>query len=121
MTSAPSASTPRRGTSTNNPVVADGVEANAAFFQQIFDAFPDVRVVARDVLVDGDRIAGRFEYSGTHQGTFFGVPATGRRLAFPSIDVRRVEDGLPAEHWDQLDMGGMFHQLGVDFYALRKA
>ena len=105
----------------HNPVVADGVEANAAFFQQIFDAFPDVRVVAHDVLVDGDRIAGRFEYSGTHQGTFFGVGATGRRLAFQSIDIWRVEDGLLAEHWDQLDMGGMFHQLGVDFYALRKA
>ncbi|MEU6071313.1 MULTISPECIES: ester cyclase [Streptomyces] len=105
----------------HNPVVADGIEANAAFFQQIFDAFPDVHVVAHDVIVDGDRIAGRFEYSGTHRGTFFGVEGTGRTLSFQSIDIWRVEDGLLAEHWDQLDMAGMFHQLGVDFYALQGA
>ncbi|MET9958583.1 ester cyclase [Streptomyces sp. NPDC006326] len=103
----------------HNPIVDDGIEANAAFFQQIFDAFPDVKAVAHDVIVEGDRIAARLEYSGTHQGTFFGIPATGRTLNFQSIDIWRVEDGLLAEHWDQLDVAGMFHQLGADFYALQ--
>ncbi|MDJ0384746.1 ester cyclase [Streptomyces sp. G-G2] len=103
----------------HNPIVADGIEANTAFFQQIFDAFPDVKVVAHDLIVDGDRVAGRFEYSGTHQGPFFGIPATGRTLSFQSIDIWRVENGLLAEHWDQLDVAGMFHQLGADFYALQ--
>ena len=70
-----------------------------------------------DLVVEGDRIAGRFEYSGTHQGTFFGVEATGRPLNFQSIDFWRVEDGLLAEHWDQLDMAGLFRQLGVDIHA----
>ena len=32
-----------------------------------------------------------------------------------------LENGLLAEHWDQLDMAGMFHQLGVDFYAMQGA
>ncbi len=54
-------------------------------------------------------------------GAFFGVEATGRTLTFQSIDIWRVENGLLAEHWDQLDMGGMFHQLGVDFYAMQGA
>ncbi|MFJ7208355.1 ester cyclase [Streptomyces sp. NPDC098789] len=103
----------------HNPIVADGIEANTAFFQSIFDAFPDVKVVAHDLIVDGDRVAGRFEYSGTHQGPFFGIPATGRSLNFQSIDIWRVENGLLAEHWDQLDVAGMFHQLGADFYALQ--
>lgn len=105
----------------HNPIVADGIEANTAFFQQIFDAFPDVKVVAHDLVVEGDRIAGRFEYSGTHQGTFFGIPATGNTLNFQSIDIWRVEDGLLAEHWDQLDVAGMFHQMGADFYAAQPA
>ncbi|MFJ7270813.1 ester cyclase [Streptomyces sp. NPDC099050] len=103
----------------HNPIVADGIEANTAFFQQIFDAFPDVKILVHDLIVDGDRIVGRFEYSGTHQGEFFGIPATGRTLTFQTIDIWRVEDGLLAEHWDQLDVAGMFHQLGADFYAGR--
>ncbi|MFF1410647.1 ester cyclase [Streptomyces sp. NPDC058289] len=101
----------------HNPIVADGIEANTAFFQQIFDAFPDVKILVHDLIVEGDRIVGRFEYSGTHQGVFFGIPATGRTLTFQTIDIWRVEDGLLAEHWDQLDVAGMFHQLGADFYA----
>jgi steroid delta-isomerase-like uncharacterized protein len=102
----------------HNPVVADGIEANTAFWQQIFAAFPDITLVVHDLVVEDDRVAGRFEYSGTHRGTFFGVEATGKPLSFQSIDIWRVQDGLLAEHWDQLDMAGMFRQLGVDFYEL---
>ncbi|WUT01570.1 ester cyclase (plasmid) [Streptomyces sp. NBC_00708] len=105
----------------HNPVVEDGIEANTEFWKQIFAAFPDIRIAVHDVISDGDRVSGRFEYSGTHQGAFFGVEATGRTLTFQSIDIWRVENGLLAEHWDQLDMGGMFHQLGVDFYAMQGA
>lgn len=103
----------------HNPIVADGIEANTEFWKQIFAAFPDITLTVDDLVVEGDRVAGRFQYAGTHQGTFFGVEATGKTLAFQSIDIWRVEDGLLAEHWDQLDMAGMFKQLGVDFYALQ--
>ncbi|MFF9458016.1 ester cyclase [Streptomyces flaveolus] len=94
------------------------MEANAAFVQQILDAFPDVRGVAHGPPRRRGPDRRPVRVLRHHRGTFFGVPATGRRLAFQSIDVWRVEDGLLAEHRDQLDMGGMFHQLGVDFYAL---
>ena len=39
---------------------------------------------------------------------------TGRTVNFQSIDIWRVEDGLLAEHWDQLNMDHLFRQLGVD-------
>lgn len=41
----------------HNPVVEDGIEANTAFWEQIFAAFPDVKVVTHDLVVEGDRIA----------------------------------------------------------------
>ncbi|MER6347561.1 ester cyclase [Streptomyces sp. NPDC001595] len=98
----------------HNPVVADGIEANAAFWTGVFAAFPDMKVVMHDLVVDKDRVAGRFEYSATHQGTFLGIPATGRPVNFQSIDIWRVEDGLLAEHWDQIDLTDIFRQLGAD-------
>ncbi|MFD8277522.1 hypothetical protein [Streptomyces flaveolus] len=44
----------------------------------------------------------------------------GPGAGWPSSPAWRVEGGLLAEHGDQLGMGGMFHQLGVDLYALQK-
>jgi steroid delta-isomerase-like uncharacterized protein len=97
----------------HNPGVADGIEANRAFWTQVFTAFPDLKAVLHDVIGEGDRVAARLEYSATHQGTFLGIPATGRSVNFQSIDIWRVADGLLAEHWDQLNMDDLFRQLGV--------
>ncbi|THJ34197.1 ester cyclase, partial [Candidatus Frankia alpina] len=49
----------------HNAYVGDGREANRAFWTQWFAAFPDTEVSLDDVLVDGDRAAGRFTYRAT--------------------------------------------------------
>lgn len=98
----------------HNPGVANGIEANRAFWTEVFAAFPDLKVVMHDIVAEHDRVACRFEYTATHQGPFLGIPATGRTVNFQSIDIWRVEDGLLAEHWDQLNMDDLFRQLGVD-------
>lgn len=97
----------------HNPGVADGIEANRAFWVQVFTAFPDLKAELHDVIAEGDRVAARIEYTATHQGPFLGIPATGNTVNFQSIDIWRLEDGLFAEHWDQLNMDDLFRQLGV--------
>lgn len=97
----------------HNPGVADGIDANRAFWAGVFSAFPDIKVVVHDVVAEGDRVAGRFEYTATHQGPFLGIPASGRTVSFQSIDIWRVENGLLAEHWDQINMDDLFRQLGA--------
>ncbi|MEU1265944.1 ester cyclase [Streptomyces cellulosae] len=98
----------------HNPGVDDGIEANTAFWTMVFEAFPDLKVEVHDIVAEGDRVACRLEYTATHQGVFLGIPATGRTVNFQSIDIWRVEDGLFAEHWDQLNMDELFRQMGVD-------
>jgi steroid delta-isomerase-like uncharacterized protein len=98
----------------HNPVVPDGIEANRAFWAQIFEGFPDITATAHQILADGDLVAARLEYRGTHLGSFLGIPATGRSIAIQSIDIWRVEDGLLAEHWDQLNLEGLIRQLTED-------
>jgi steroid delta-isomerase-like uncharacterized protein len=98
----------------HNPGVDDGIEANRGFWTHVFLAFPDLRVVVHDVVAEGDRVAARMEYTAIHEGPFLGLPATGRAVNFQSIDIWRVEDGLFAEHWDQINMDDIFRQLGVD-------
>jgi predicted ester cyclase len=91
--------------------VEDGREANRAFWTSWFAAFPDTEVTMDDVLVDGDRVAGRFTYRATFQGPFMGLPPTGRPVVMHSIDIWRVVDGMAVEHWDQLDGQAFFAQL----------
>jgi predicted ester cyclase len=41
------------------------------------------------------------------------VPATGRTVAFDTVDVMRVVDGRIAEHWGVADRFGLIIQLAA--------
>ena len=77
-------------------------------------AFPDLRMEAEDVLVSGDKVVARVRATGTHQGEFMGMPATGKRVDVQLIDIIRFgDDGLAHEHWGVFDALGMMQQLGA--------
>jgi len=97
----------------HNAFVADGREANRAFWAGFFAALPDLTATMEDLVISGDRVVGRFIYRGTHAGEFMGIPATGQRVEMQSIDIWRVQNGMFAEHWDELNTLQMFQQMGV--------
>jgi predicted ester cyclase len=97
----------------HNPFVADGREANRAFWSDYFTAFPDVVVTMEDLVVADDRVVGRFTYRGTHAGPFYGIAPTGTRVEMRSIDIWRVAGGEFVEHWDELNLLDLFQQMGV--------
>jgi steroid delta-isomerase-like uncharacterized protein len=97
----------------HDPFVADGREANRAFWSTFFTGFPDIEATMDDLVVAGGRVVGRFTYRGTHLGPFFGAPPTGRPIEMRSIDIWRVADGEFVEHWDELNLLELFQQLGV--------
>jgi predicted ester cyclase len=76
-------------------------------------AFPDLHVTVEDVIVEGDVAAWRATATGTHQGELMGIPPTGRRVTFTTIDFGRMKDGLAYEHRPSTDLLGLLHQLGV--------
>ncbi|MFE4663542.1 ester cyclase [Streptomyces sp. NPDC056716] len=74
-------------------------------------AFPDFEVRIDDAFGSGDRVAVRLTMRGTHRGEFRGLPATGRRVRFSSLELYRVTDGLLAEEWIGWDMETLMRQL----------
>ena len=89
----------------------DGVKE---FFRIYIAAFPNLRFDAEDVLASGDKIVARVRVTGTHEGEFMGLPATGKNIAVQAIDIVRFgEDGLAREHWGVFDEMAMMRQLGV--------
>jgi len=94
----------------DSPKGKDGV---GAMFASMFAAFPDFAMTVDDTIVEGDKFVSRVRATGTHQGEFMGIPATGNRIEVPLIDIMRVRDGKIAEHWGVMDGGVMMQQLGV--------
>jgi steroid delta-isomerase-like uncharacterized protein len=97
----------------HNVAVADGREANRRFWTAFFTGLPDLTATMEDLVVSGDRVVGRFVYRGTHTGDLLGIPASGRTVEMRSIDIWRVDDGVFAEHWDELNLLEVFQQVGV--------
>jgi steroid delta-isomerase-like uncharacterized protein len=97
----------------NMPVPAPGVEGFKMIVGMFTSAFPDMHVTLEDVVAEGERVATRGYFTGTHKGTFNGIPATGKSIKTSYIDVWRLENGKAVENWVVLDMVGLLQQLGV--------
>ena len=82
------------------------------FQPSVLAAFPDGRWVIEDMVAEGDRVALRYSFYGTHQGEFMGLPATGRQLRANGILISRITDGRIAEEWEIFDAATMFRDLG---------
>ena len=84
------------------------------FFRMYRAAFPDLQMNPEDVVASGDKVVTRVRATGTHQGEFMGMPATGKSFDVQLIDIIRYdEEGLVAEHWGVVDMLAMMQQLGA--------
>lgn len=76
------------------------------------EVFPDAAFAIEDLLVDGDRVALRWEMTGSHEGSLFGEEPTGRAVTLPAIEIDHFDDsGLLAETWTRSDMLGLRRQV----------
>jgi predicted ester cyclase len=77
----------------------------------LFVAFPDLEFQIADAVAEGDRVAVRFNLSGTHMGEFQGVAPTFKRVTGAGMSTFRIEDSKIAEEWWQLDVLLMLEQM----------
>jgi len=97
----------------HNPLVAQGSVGFHNFFTDWFNAVPDWSYSVTNLVAEGDTVWVYGTYSGTQKGDWLGVPATNKSYSITAVDIFRIEDGKLAEHWDVIDVYGLFKQLGV--------
>lgn len=97
---APPGSTPGR----------DGFKQFATTFRT---AFSDTSSTVDDLIAEGDKVAWRWTFRGTHTDTLLGIPATGRQITLTGITIDRLAGGRIVERWSQVDFLGMMQQLGA--------
>jgi steroid delta-isomerase-like uncharacterized protein len=96
------------------PGIPPTKEGVVMYFQALIAAFPDFQMDVEDVIAGGDKAVARVRITGTHQGEFMGIPATGKSASAKLIDITRFgDDGLAREHWGVMDQLALLQQLGV--------
>jgi predicted ester cyclase len=75
--------------------------------------FPDIHYTVEDVLAEGDRVAIRWRWEGTHRGAFREFAATNKRVADTGIAVYQLRDGMIVRAWIQTDRLAFLQQIGV--------
>lgn len=76
-------------------------------------AFPDMHWTVEEQIAEGDKVVTRFEWTGTHQAEFFGVPATGRPVRVWGMVIDRLEGGRIKDTRIIMDALGLMMQLGA--------
>ena len=92
------------------PADCEGIKILTAMFR---GAFPDSYFTVEDMVAEGDKVATRKTFHGTHEGEFMGMPPSGRAVSMGLIDIVRIYDGRVVEHWAMGDSLGLMQQLGV--------
>ena len=78
-----------------------------------FSAFSNVEAIVEDQIVEGEKVANRITMHCTHSGRYQGVPATGKRVTIPYIDILRIKDGKVVEEWVEFDINRIVQQIEI--------
>ena len=78
--------------------VGRGPEGMKQAFAGLHEEFPDIRVAIEDILAEGDMVAVRLTFSGTHA-------PTGEKAAWPETVFARFSGGKAVESWELTDTG----------------
>jgi predicted ester cyclase len=76
-------------------------------------AFPDIHYTLDDAIAEGDRVAVRWHWTGTHTGKFRTYPPTGKLLTNTGAAIFRLKDGKIAAASLETDRLGFLMQVGA--------
>lgn len=62
-------------------------------------AFPDLKVVIKDLIEEDNQVAFRGYFTATHLGEFVGMPPSGKKIAFEALEIFKLENGKVTESW----------------------
>jgi predicted ester cyclase len=102
----------------NDPTFPPEFTAGRAGFKKLMmlltGAFPGLRFTTALIVAGNDLVSAFTKVSGTHQGEFTGIAATGRTFLVSNADFCRfTDDGLICEHWGLTGTASLMRQPGI--------
>ena len=90
-----------------------GPEGVREYVTMLKTAVPNLQCGVVDLIAEGDKVVRRDRATGTLQGEFMGIEATGKEATIEGNHIHRLEDGQIVETWVQNDYFGLMQQLGA--------
>jgi steroid delta-isomerase-like uncharacterized protein len=94
-------------------VTVRGRDGFKQYVALVRSAFPDFHNTIEELVAEGDRVAARLKYRGTHQGDLFGMAPTGRKVSYAGAAFFRITEGKIVNGWILGDILGLLRQLGA--------
>jgi predicted ester cyclase len=90
-----------------------GVGGLRDYYTELRLAFPDMRISSEDLIADGEKVANRYTFYGTHKGAYLGVAPTMKLIVSAGMVMNLFRSGKCIETWQSTDALGFLTQLGA--------
>ena len=84
----------------------------AGGIDSVHASFPDHHEEIQDLVAEGRTVMVRWIFRGTHQGLFYGIPPTGKRIEITGYGVYQLENGQIVADAMTMDWIDALEQLG---------
>jgi len=89
-----------------------GVEGFSNTVSSVIAGFPDIKWTIDDITSGTDKVIVRWHWTGTHTGSFRGLPASHKQVTDHAIVIYQLKDGKITQAWMQGDRLGVLTQIG---------
>ncbi len=81
------------------------------FIHFLWKAFPDIRITFEDVIIEENKVAGRYKLKGTHKGEFLGLQPSNKQFNVDGTTIFYFQNAKIVERWNLVDMVALMEQL----------
>jgi predicted ester cyclase len=93
--------------------IRPGVAGLRDHYTYLLKGFPDLRVNIEDIIAQGEKVAHRFTFSGTHRGEFLDIAPTGNQISASGMQINLFSGGKCVEVWSVHDSYRFLTQIGA--------
>ena len=97
----------------SQPQTSKGKAEAKKFFKEMTTAFPDSKSTTHNAWGIGDLVVAESSWTGTHKGSFFGMPATKKTVTSKGLDIMQFKDGKMVKGWRYANSADFMQQLGM--------
>lgn len=93
----------------------NGPEGIKTLIREIKQGFPDFHIEILDSLASEEVVMVEVQYTGTHEGEFYELPPTGRKVEFQGMERYRITDGVITDGRVYISEAELKEELGLTF------
>lgn len=93
------------------PNLPTNKEGFKQFIYLLWKAFPDIRIIFEDIIIEGNKVVCRYYLTGTHDGAFGDLQSTGKKFKVNGMTEFSFNKAKIVERWNLVDMVSLKEQL----------